>query len=164
MAVETNNPKRWAKLLAAVRLLWRVRVAWPVRKFREENACRRGRHDWEDTPHVKGDGTVDTSIPGTFQRCRRPGCRIYRDVPRLLVVKDQHGNPVRFEVSDLFGVFSRATCPKCQGRGYSQKMALPSPKGIRATALLPCPCLVVQPRFLRTEKVGKNTAAKAAQC
>ncbi len=150
----------WARFMAsqlgrAMRTRWII-LTWPIAKRIAVLKCRLGYHDWEDAANILPDGSPDTKTPGLFKRCKRPACRIYRDMPQLKVVRNpSNGAPVWFEVSDQFEVIARAGCKLCQGRGYSKRMLLPSEHGYRVTAQVPCECLRVQPRFIKREKVKR---------
>ncbi len=161
---ETVTPAKaagyWAHFLAsqfgrAIRTRWII-ATWPIAKRWARLKCMLGFHDWEDAANILPDGSPDTKTPGLFKRCKRPACRIYRDIPQLKVVRDpRNGQPTWFEVSDQFEVIARAGCKACQGRGYSQRMILPGEPGFRVTAQVPCGCLRVQPRFVKREKVNR---------
>lgn len=113
--------------------------------------CMLGFHAWEQTHALTPEGEKKFKQPPTNENCAR--CGIYRQPPALKEIRDERGELRWAEVSDAFEVLARGSCGKCHGRGAHRRMLLPAEDGFKVTALLPCECLRIQPRFVKREKL-----------
>lgn len=116
---------------------WLIAKLWPLIKAWGHVLCVTNHHDWEDTYALDDKGEPVPGKLGSYKRCKRGHCRIYRGQIKLLSIG-------KWIETDDFMTLAQDTCPQCHGRGYRQRMILPG----GARAKVPCGCVRVQPRFI----------------